>query len=119
MGLAQPKPDVISMPEFLGQVGREFDDLSREIELFQETLSSLLSDVNVSPELMEQAQALDHVFQHMAQLGAIMARVARQSSPDWSLAAQPLLAKVSLSALAGRLSGSAYEAPSSGELEMF
>ena len=110
---------VITMPEFLAQVGREFDGLSHEIEQFQETLSELLANISITPQLMEQAQALDHVFQHMAQLGAIMERVSQQSSPEWRMTAEPLLAKVSLSALAGRLSGGGYEEPASGEMEMF
>lgn len=110
---------IVSMPELLTQLGREFDDLSEEIEQLQETISELLKTATIHPKVLEQAQALDHVFQHMAQLGAIMGRVAQQSSPDWTLSTRPILDKVSLAALASRLSGAAHEETASGELEMF
>lgn len=116
---AMPAYDSISMPELLTQLSREFDGMSRDIERLQETISELLATATVNPKVMEQAQALDAVFQHMAQLGAIVGRVAEQASPDWELPTRPILDNVSLSALAVRLSGAEHEAAESGEFEMF
>jgi hypothetical protein len=112
-------PAAVTMPQFLEQVGREFTDLSAEIERLQDTISELLASASVEPRLIEQAQALDHVFQHAAELGAILARAAEQTPSRWLLPLQPILAAVSLSGLARRLSGRTHEATVSGELEVF
>ncbi|HEX3919817.1 MAG TPA: hypothetical protein VHW60_20955 [Caulobacteraceae bacterium] len=109
----------VAMPQFLEQVGREFTDLSAEIERLQDTISELLAGAAVEPRLLEQAQALDHVFQHAAELGAILARAAEQTPERWRLPLQPILSAVSLSGLARRLAGRAAEAAASGELEIF
>ena len=109
----------IAMPELLAQLARECQTLAGEVEQLQDTISGLLSNTTVTPDLLQQAQALDHVFQHMTQLGVIVARTAEQASPRWQVPAAPVLAGVSLQALVHRLSGETHEAAVSGEMEMF
>ena len=109
----------IGLPDLLAQVGREFADLAAEVEQLQDTVSELLDGARASPRLLEQAQALDHVFQHMTQLGEIVARAADQSSAAWTVEADRILDGVSLSGLVSRLSGQAHEPPASGDMEMF
>jgi hypothetical protein len=112
-------PFDVDVPRFLDQVGREFMDLSAELERLQDTISELLSTTAIEPRVVEQAQALDHVFQHAAELGAILRRAAEQASPAWRLPTRPILAAVSLSDLAHRLSGREAVRADGGELEMF
>jgi hypothetical protein len=114
-----PPPDEVSATQFLEQVGREFMGLSAEIERLQHTVSDLLANAAARPQLIEQAQALDHVFQHAAELGAILTRAAEQAQPGWRLPLQPILSAVSLSSLARRLAGDEADLAASGELEMF
>lgn len=109
----------IPMPEMLQQLSSEFASLAGEVEQLQDTISGLLGNATVPSDLMQQAQALDHVYQHMVQLGVIVARLAQEASPGWRVAAEPVLASVSLAALAHRLSGAQWTAPVSGDMEMF
>lgn len=109
----------IAVPALLDQVGRECADLAGEIEKLQDTVSELLASVQMTPELMERAQALDHVFQHIAQLAGVASRAADQSSPDWRVCSDAVLSQVSLSGLHGRLSGSEPPTAANDEIELF
>jgi hypothetical protein len=109
----------VEMPRFLEQVSQEFYDLASEIERLQDTISELLGSMALEPRLVEQAQALDHVFQHMSELGAILSRAADQASPRWQVSTPTILASVSLSNLARRLAGRDCDHAPSGEIEMF
>ncbi len=112
-------PRDVSMRQFLEQVGREFGELSAEIERLQDTVSELLSGAAVEPRLLRQAQSLDHVFQHCAELAAIIRRAASETEPRWRLDTRPVLEGVSLSGLARRLAGDDNQRVEGGELEMF
>lgn len=101
----------IAVPALLDQVGRECADLAADIEKLQDTLSELLSRVDLTPELMERAQSLDYVFQHVAQLAGVASRAADQASPDWRVCAGSVLSGVSLAGLSGRLAGGAPPEP--------
>jgi len=117
--VSTPAQAMVEVPRFLEQVSQEFVGLSSQIERLQDTISELLASVALEPRLLEQAQALDHVFQHMTELGAILSRAAEQSSPGWKLSAPPVLATVSLSDLAARLAGRPSDSVARGEIEMF
>lgn len=112
-------PATIPLPDLLSQVGREFDELAREVEQLQETLSDVLLGAGLDPELLHKAQALDHVFQHMAQLAVIVSRASQQTSSDWHVPAEPVLRDVSLSGLVGRLTGAPVEAVAAGDIDLF
>ena len=116
--MSQPDP-TIPLPDLLTQVGREFDGLAREVEQLQETLSDVLLGARHNPELLHQAQALDHVFQHMAQLAVIVSRAAAQTPADWRVPAEPVLRDVSLSGLVGRLTGAPVEPVVAGDMDLF
>lgn len=111
--------DVVPVPRFLEQLGREFIGLSDEIERLQDTISDLLDAATIDPRLMEQAQALDHVFQHTRELSAILSRAAENASPGWVLPKAPILSAVCLSGLASRLDGREVEAAQSGDCDLF
>jgi hypothetical protein len=111
--------DFVAVPQFLEQLGREFIGLSDEIERLQDTISELLDAASLDPRLMEQAQALDHVFQHTRELSAILTRAAENASDGWVLPKAPILSAVCLSGLASRLEGRTVEAAESGDLDMF
>jgi polyhydroxyalkanoate synthesis regulator protein len=111
--------DMVAVPQFLEQLGREFIGLSDEIERLQDTISELLGAASLDPRLMQQAQALDHVFQHTRELSAILTRAAENASPGWVLPKAPILSAVSLSGLASRLEGRPAEAGPSGDCELF
>lgn len=111
----------IAVPALLDQVGRECADLAGDIERLQDTLSELLGRVELTPELMERAQALDHVFQHVAQLAGVASRAAGQSSPEWRVCAGSVLSGVSLAGLSRRLAGDDAAAADAADddLELF
>ena len=69
---------MVAMPDLLGQLGREVSSLAEEIERLQDTLSDVLMAVPVNSELMERAQSLDHVYQHMKQLELVLERAVAQ-----------------------------------------
>ncbi|HYE44492.1 MAG TPA: hypothetical protein VEA44_01835 [Caulobacter sp.] len=109
----------IPLPDLLTQVGREFDELAGEVEQLQETLSEVLLGARHNPDLLRQAQALDHVFQHMTQLALIVSRTADQTSDHWRIPAELVLKDVSLADLVGRLTGASVEPVVSGEMDLF
>lgn len=89
----------------LSRAGQELARLAGEVERLQDVLSDVLLGACHSPELLRQAQALDHVFQHAAELAIVLNRAAAVSSPDWLAPADPILANISLCALAGHMTG--------------
>ena len=116
--MGKPLP-TIALPDLLTQVGREFDELAGEVEQLQDTLSDVLLGARQNPELLRQAQALDPVFQHMAQLAVIVSRAAAQAPDDWRIPAEPVLRDVSLSGLVGRLTGAPAPPVVAGDMDLF
>ena len=110
---------MVAMPDLLGQLGREVSSLAEEIERLQDTLSDVLMAVPVNSELMERAQSLDHVYQHMKQLELVLERAGDAAPAGLALPSEPLLRQVSLAGLADRLTGRVSAAADSGDFEAF
>lgn len=94
--------------------------MADEIEQLQGAVSGILqATAGVDNRLLVEAQALDRVFQHLGQLGDIIAITARHCPAGWRVSPDPILCDVSLSSLVHRLRGTEADSSESGELEVF
>ena len=114
------KRQAMYMPlsDLLSQIGSEFSILAEELEQLQDSISDLLLAATADHAVLEQAQSLDRVQQHAAQLAKVMLRAAVQIPSDQEVKMNAVLDGVSLSALARRLSGLNCERAVSGEIEL-
>jgi cell division septum initiation protein DivIVA len=116
--MSKPADIAVPMPEFLLLLHDEMQRLASEIHALQEGLSTSLNHAAADPEMMVQAQGLDHLAQHAAGLSEVVARLAAQSPSDWKISQDAVIGVTNLGGLAARLAGTATAAADRGELEL-
>ncbi len=116
----QPSPDV-DLSEVLQVLGRELDSLGHTAERLQTMLSPLFLRPSLDPICRRDAQACDHLTQHLYGLSAFVLALLPSIPPAWQVDPKPAGQVVLLSDLATRLScaGAPEHDHNSGELEMF
>jgi hypothetical protein len=106
----------VELPDLLLRVSREVSGLAGKVDRLQTSLSDFLM-ASADWVLVEEAQTLDHVRQHMSELAEVLKRAAGQARRQ-SIPIDPVLEGVLLSGLVRRLSGWSEDAADSGEMEL-
>ena len=114
---ASDRPEAeVDLPDLLLRISREVAGMAGQVQRLQTSLSGFLV-ANADWVLVEEAQALDHVCQHMNELAGVVRRIASHAEGQ-SVPVDPVLEGVLLSGLIRRLCGRSEETAGSGEMEL-